>query len=351
MSIDEIVMDGLEGLVSKADVAMQYGPKLPRPMLAERIVDERGEMKDGLRFPLYASFKLDGYRCLIWQGRAWTRAGKLHACRAVQDFASKIWDKAGVALGPIPDSWALDGELMVPGLDFNKAGGMLRREDYAGPFEYVVYDIAGTGLNFRSRMEPVLWMWQDAFKDSELPIKFLRHYWIENMEELLEMEKGALEAGYEGLCTRAPYGMYKNGRGTWKDQVLCKLKRWHTAEARVLMTGPRMENTEEGTSNVWGLTERGKKLEYLVETDCLGTLEVVGLNGKWKGARFSIGTFLGLQDEDKRELWRKREDLIGQVVTYKYLPIGDEENTRPRHPVFLGFRPDWDMDGGENEKK
>ena len=348
--IDDIVIADLGGLISKADIAMQYGPKLPRPMLAERIVDERGEMKDGLRFPLYASFKLDGYRCLIWQGRAWTRAGKLHQCQAVQAFAERVRHKASEMFGPIPDSWALDGELMIPGANFNTAGGLLRRADYTGPFEYVVYDIAGTGMNFRTRMETALWMWQDAFKDSTLPIRFLRHYWVEDMPQLLELEKVALEAGYEGLCTRAPYKMYKSGRGTWRDQVLCKLKRWHNAEARVTGVLPRMENLEEGTTNAWGLTERGKKKDYLVETPVLGSFEVQGLNGKWKGATFSIGTFLGLTDEDKAQLWTQREDLIGKVVTYKFLPIGDEENERPRHPVFLGFRPDWDMES-EDEKK
>lgn len=350
--IDDFITSGLEvGLISKADIAMRYGPKLPRPMLAERIVDERGEMKDGLRFPLYASFKLDGYRCLIWQGRAWTRAGKLHQCQAVQTFASKVWHKASEMFGPISDSWALDGELMIPGANFNTAGGLLRRADYTGPFSYIVYDIAGTGMNFRTRMESALWMWQDAFKDSALPIRFLRHYWIEDMTQLLGLEKQALEAGYEGLCTRAPYGMYKSGRGTWKDQVLCKLKRWHNAEAQVTGVLPRMENLEEGTTNAWGLTERGKKKDFLEPTDVLGSLDVVGLNGKWKGATFSIGTFLGLTDEDKAQLWREREDLIGKVVTYKFLPIGDEENARPRHPVFLGFRPDWDFEreeGGED---
>ena len=343
-------MTGIDDLILGAGeaVAKTQSSTLPRPMLAERIVDERGEMKEGLRFPLYASFKLDGYRCLVWQGRAWTRAGKLHQCQAVQAFASKVWDKASEQLGPIPDSYALDGELMIPGANFNTAGGLLRREDYTGPFQYIVYDIAGTGLNFRTRMEAVLWQWQDVFKDSEMPIHFLRHYWIEDMTQLLELEKEALASGYEGLCTRAPYALYKSGRGTWRDQVLCKLKRWHNAEARIEGVLARMENLEEGTTNAWGLTERGKKKDFLVETPVLGSLEVVGINGKWKGAKFSIGTFLGLTDEDKAQLWNQREDLINKVVTYKFLPIGDEDNARPRHPVFLGFRPDWDMEGGED---
>ena len=344
-------MTGIDDLILGTGgngINLNQSSTLPRPMLAERIVDERGEMKEGLRFPLYASFKLDGYRCLVWQGRAWTRAGKLHQCQAVQRFATKVWDKASEQLGPIPDSYALDGELMIPGANFNTAGGLLRREDYTGPFQYIVYDIAGTGMNFRTRMESVLWQWQDVFKDSEMPIKFLRHYWIEDITQLLELEKEALAAGYEGLCTRAPYALYKSGRGTWRDQVLCKLKRWHNAEARIEGVLARMENLEEGTTNAWGLTERGKKKDFLVETPILGSLEVEGLNGKWKGAKFSIGTFLGLTDEDKVQLWNQRDELINKVVTYKFLPIGDEENARPRHPVFLGFRPDWDMEGGED---
>ena len=340
--LDDFITSGLEMIKPSAL------PNPPRPMLAERMIDEWGDLKEGIRFPLYASYKLDGYRCIVYQGVAWTRAGKLHQCAAVQKMAEQVW-KILVEKG-WSENWALDGELMIPGQDFNKAGGLLRRFDYVGPFEYVVYDVAGTGVNFRTRLEIALWQGREWLKDSGWSVKFLRHWWIEDVDTLLKLEADALASGYEGLCTRAPYGMYKSGRGTMTDQCLLKMKRWHTAEAKVLGVSPRMENLEEGTTNAWGLTERGKKKDFLQETNVLGSLDVVGLNGKWKGSRFSIGTFLGLTDEDKKDYWREREDLIGQVVTYKFLPIGDGENTRPRHPVFLGFRPDWDWEEADEKK-
>jgi DNA ligase-1 len=42
---------------------------------------------------------------------------------------------------------------------------------------------------------------------------------------------------------------------------------------------------------------------------------------------------------ERKLLWEKPP--IGRVVKYKHFPYGADE--KPRHPVFLGFRPEEDM--------
>lgn len=342
------VLEGLENWIAGEKDKLKVDLKgLPRPMLASNLV-ERGVSRLGeLKYPCYASFKIDGYRCLIWHGRAWTRSGKEHEARGVRELARALEDR--LHLG----DWALDGELIVPGQNFSKAGGWLRRQDFRGPLRYVIYDLVAPGLGFRTRLDVMKHMQgqleeQEARGLEHLPLRWLRHWWVENEQELLDLEQAALEHGDEGLCTRDPYAEYKHKRGTLRDQCLLKLKRWDQAEAKVIGVLPRMENLNPQEEQAWGLTKRSSAQDGLVETDALGALEVVGINGPWAGVEFRVGSFLGLDDEDKREAWRNREQLNGQILTYKWLPIGSKD--KPRHPVFLGWRPDWDL-GQEEEQE
>ena len=299
-----------------------YSP--PRPMLAG---DLEGSLTQ-VQWPKLASAKIDGYRCLIWNRKAWTRSGKLHPCRALQTWAEQT-------------PWNLDGELIVPGEDFATGGGKLRRADDQGPWLYLVFDLLQDGLNAQERYT---WLRQ---VESELPseAKLLPQVWLEDTKSAEALESEFLQTGFEGLCLRDPWAKYKHGRGTLKDQALLKLKRFKTAEARVLGVEPRMHNLNEAKLSPLGYTERSTAKEGLVETQVLGRLRCLGLNGPFQGQEFSIGTFDGLSDWDKIELLANPP--IGQICTFKYFPQGLKD--KPRHPVWLCWRPDWDMEGEKND--
>jgi DNA ligase-1 len=54
----------------------------------------------------------------------------------------------------------------------------------------------------------------------------------------------------------------------------------------------------------------------------------------WKtGVEFHVGT--GFTAADRALMWAKPP--IGETVKYKFFPVGVKD--KPRHPVFLGFRP------------
>jgi len=55
---------------------------------------------------------------------------------------------------------------------------------------------------------------------------------------------------------------------------------------------------------------------------------------EWKDMRFNIGT--GFTDAERADIWAKRNALVGQLIKFKYFPVGGYE--APRHPVFAGFR-------------
>ena len=309
---------GQAGWLAKL-LAERSGEPCPRPMLAGAL--GKGDLAR-VSWPMLASYKIDGYRCLIWKGKAYARSGKLHPRRDIQAWASKI-------------PWNLDGELVIQGQDFNSAGGKLRQAESKAPWTYMVFDLVQDGLGAQERYQFLRQI------EKELPpeCRLLPQFWIEGEELALKLEADALKQGFEGLVFRNPWARYKHGRGTLRDQIMLKLKRFRTAEARVLSVEPQMHNNNQATESPLGYTERSTAKEGLEETDILGKLNVVGLNEGFEGLEFSIGNFDGLDTEAKRRLLARPP--LGQVCTFKYFPQGVKE--KPRHPVWISWRPEWDL--------
>ena len=306
-------------------------PQIPgRPMLAGRVEEKDFPL---LKFPLLGSMKIDGYRGIYSDGVFFTRVGKRHPAPAVQALAAEL-KKRGLPNG-------LEGELIIEGKDFSEAGGLLRRLDYSGPVSFKIFDWMNEELNAQDRYQTLISL------SSLLPpsCKVLSQTWLTSLEELKSFENDCLAAGGEGVCLKSPLAKYKHNRGTMRDQTLLKIKRFRTAEARVLAVHPRFFNANEKEENPLGYAERSTSKENLIPTDVLGTMEVIGLNGEFKDAHFSIGNFNGLSDPEKK--YYLENPPLNEVVTYKYFPEGSEE--RPRHPVFLDFRPSWDLEK-EGEK-
>lgn len=307
-------------------------PRIPgRPMLAGRVEEKDFE---NLRFPLLGSMKLDGYRGIYSEGVFFTRVGKVHPAPAIQSLAKELKARG------LPNG--LEGELLIPGKSFSEAGGLLRRNDYDGPVKFFIFDWMNDSLNAQERYQGLL-----SFSSLLSPsCRILSQVWLENQRELFAFENDCLASGGEGVCLKSPFGKYKHTRGTLKDQTLLKIKRFSTAEAEVISVSPRFFNGNEKEENPLGYAERSTCKENLIPTDILGKMHVRGLNREWKGVEFSIGNFDGLDDSEKRELLASPP--IGQIVTFKYFREGSEE--RPRHPVFLEFRPDWDFDNEDATK-
>lgn len=294
-----------------------------RPMLAGRI-----ENLSLLNYPFLGSPKIDGYRGIYSDGAFFTRSGKRHPSPAVASLAKRIKESGITEI--------LDGELIIEGESFNDAGGLLRRGDYAGAVTFLVFDLMHEGLNAQERYQ-LLSALSEKFPSG---VKLLKQTWIPDEKTLLSFEDACLSAEYEGVCLRNPFARYKHNRGTMKDQTLLKLKRFSTAEARIISVIPRYHNENPLEESPLGYAERASNKENLIETDLLGAFEVVGITEPFKDVPFLIGTFNGLTDEDKRNLLSNPP--LNEIVTFKYFPTGGKE--KPRHPVFLSFRPDWDVE-------
>ena len=207
---------------------------------------------------------------------------------------------------------------------------------------FLVYDLLNDGLPFLNR-------WELYSHLEKVPgLEYVTQVWLENKTQLLDFENACLSAGFEGVVVRKPSALYKHGRGTLRDQIMLKLKRFATAEARVLELLPRMHNENPQETSPLGYAERSSAKEGLLETNVLGRIKVQGLNGPYQGQVFHIGTFDGLTEDDKIQELRN-QTLLGKVITYKYFPTGAKD--RPRHPVFICERPYWDREEEQDDRE
>ena len=287
---------------------------LLRPMLA---ADCKGDLSK-LRFPLLASNKIDGVRCLIVDGKPVSRTLKPIRNRYVQRYLQH-WG--------LPD---LDGELVVgqathPNAMQNTISGVMSA-DGEPDFTYHVFDLYSSTDPFHSRYAGLLQL------GLPLRVRVHPHRVIFSVAELEAMEEQALAEGYEGLIVRDPRGAYKENRSTLREGGMVKIKRHVDAEAIVIGAEELMHNANDATTNALGYTERTSHLANQVGMGTLGSLRVQLLSDP--DVEFSVGT--GMTAEDRTWMWNNREQMVGKIIKYKSFPVGVKD--KPRHPVFLGFR-------------
>lgn len=294
-----------------------------KPMLAEH-----ADMSK-IKFPMLASPKLDGIRAVVLNGKLLSRSLKPIPNKHTRKlFESSNWYEG------------LDGELIVGSPTdpkcFNKTTSGVMSEDGEPDVNYYVFD----------QIPEYSWMREDSpFKNrysdlqNNMPLDhvvLVPQKMIWNLPELEEFEQECLSAGYEGVIIKDPNSPYKYGRSTLREGYMLKIKRYQDAEAKIISVEELLSNTNEATRDELGKVKRSNAKAGMVPQNVLGALVVEDLQTQ---VRFNIGT--GFDEEDRVNLWIKREDLIGKIVKYKYFGYGQVD--KPRHPVFLGFRDKKDM--------
>lgn len=294
--------------------------KITKPMLAVAC-----EEADKLTFPILATPKLDGIRCLKLDGKALSRKFK-----PIPNHFIRTWIEQNCPNG-------FDGEIMIPGADFNEVQSKVMTEEGTPDFQYFVFDYVKEELAkpYKDRMEDLRSWMQIARNMTKvvilLPIELL------NAVELAQYEKQCLIDGYEGIMVRKPSGPYKCGRSTLREEYLLKIKRFKDAEAEVIGFEEKLHNDNEATIDELGHTKRSSHKANLRPAGTLGTLLVRDIKTK---IEFGIGT--GFDDATKLDIWKNRDHYMGKVVTYRFQEAGMLE--KPRFPSFKGFRDRRDFD-------
>lgn len=276
---------------------------------------------DKIRYPIYGSPKLDGIRASVVHGKLLSRTLKPIPNQFIAGFFGDSQYEG------------LDGELIVgsptsPTAYRDTVSGVMAH-DKTPNFTYYVFDLWNDVAPFNVRRE-----WLSAAVSG--PMKHAR---IKQVEHVLLGDRSALDAyeaaqvalGYEGIMLADPHGLYKNGRATAKGGELLKVKRFEDSEAVVLGIVEEQFNGNEAETNELGRTKRSSAKAGKIGKGSMGTLHV----RDWKtGVEFHVGT--GFTAADRSAMWVRPP--IGATVKYKFFPVGVKD--KPRHPVFLGFRPE-----------
>lgn len=297
-----------------------------KPLLAAKV---EGDDFDKLTFPMIASPKIDGIRCLIIDGKPMSRSLKpipnAHIQAALTEVAKSM---------PIE---GFDGELVTYSDgkidDFNTVQSKVMRVDGEPNFKFHVFDdFTDPDLPYHTRIKTLLASIMALPERVRAFIEYVPTVYVNAFEDVADLEHEFIDnQGWEGVMLRKPDSPYKYGRSTFGQGYLLKIKRFDDDEAVIKGFVERMHNSNKAFKDELGHTKRSSAQEGMVPTDTLGALIV-----DWNGQEFEIGT--GFNDAQRKEYWENRDDLVGQSVTFKYQGVGSLG--RPRFPVFLGFRRD-----------
>lgn len=304
-----------------------------RPMLAPQKLTK--QLSD-LRYPMLASPKYDGIRCVIRGGKALSRS--------LKPIPNETIRAALESLGAAAEG--LDGELMLPApATFHDISSAVMKHDEPPPDDwfFVVFDRVPENVSepFSARLQRAGEIVHER--------KLLRahgpwshvvpclHERIDDVDALTEYEAVALNTGYEGAMLRSLDGPYKFGRATEREGYLYKLKRFVDGEAEIVDAIELNRNRNEAFKGELGQTKRSTLKAGKVAGDVLGALVVRDIKS---GVQFKLGT--GFTPKQRAGWWRCRDSLIGRIVCYRSQAHGVKN--KPRIGSFKGFRHVRDMD-------
>lgn len=303
---------------------------IKKPMLAASMENSKGEQmsfKD-LKYPLMASIKLDGIRCLRVNGQTLSRSFKPIPNKYVQKLMASL-----------PDG--LDGELVTYNADgsvrtFNEVQSDIMSEDGEPNFKFEIFDYVKDTVDRRydDRVVDLNRLYDSLPSFCSLVVQVV----INSVEELEQYEESVIAQGHEGVMTRSLNGPYKCGRATFKSQDLIKIKRFVDSEAVIIGFEEKLRNENEAEVDELGHTKRSSAKAGLVAANTLGNFIVRDLVSN---VEFKIGTGVGLNDILRKKIWDNQSLYLNKVITYSYQAVGLKD--KPRIPSFKGFRHNEDM--------
>lgn len=281
-----------------------------KPMLAALVSDLAN-----ITYPVYASPKLDGIRCLVTGGRVLSRSLKPIRNKFVVSELSSLLYLQGT----------LDGELVIEGETFNNISSSIMSAEGQPNFTYYVFDyVEDANEPFYSRLIKLQ-------KIHHPRVKIVLPQIVSSMSDLSALSDEHVKSGHEGTMVRSLGSIYKYGRSTLNEGYLLKIKPYEDSEAEIVGIVEEFKNTNPTKVNELGLNKRSSALEGKVGKGICGALKVRDIH---TGVEFRLSS--GLDHELKSLIWNNQSEYINKIVKYKYQKEGMKD--KPRIPVFLGFR-------------
>jgi len=282
-----------------------------------------------LQFPLLASYKLDGVRCIFKDGQMYSRALKQFPNIKLRESFSSL-----MKLSKIKDI-ILDGELLAKSLTFNELSGLTRQLDKELPIDLFFYCFDAIYnkdfmMSFRTRTS-----FLDVAEINHPRLKLVEQWSILKGEDINPLYENALAWGCDGLILRDPDGRYKFGRGTIKEGLIYKMKPFQTFDSKIIGIIQATEVREGAEKKI---NELGRSVTSKKKDDRILIEKAAAFIVMYKGKELKVT--IAMTDEEKEEVWKNQKKYIGKYIEYKGMLVGSKN--LPRHPVFIRFRKDKD---------
>jgi len=257
------------------------------------LASQYAKAKHKLIYPCYSSPKIDGVRALYADGVFYSRTG--HVYRGLDHIKQALDTSFG--------NVEVDGELIVPGLSFQKSCGLLRRAEDTPTAVYNIFDMPSISDTLSHR----LFVLHRAFVTIEQRscIQLVPHNLVDTYAEVNRLYDAYRQQGYEGSVLKNAKAKYQKKRSM--DWI--KLKNLQSITLRVVDTLPG----------------KGKY------TDVVGKLVAELPNGDI----VKVGS--GLTDYD-RHFFNSKESIIGKLIEVEYHELTPDKSLR--EPRFKGIRDD-----------
>jgi len=296
---------------------------------------------DSINYPVLASYKLDGVRCIFKNGEILSRSLKPIVNKQLREKFEPIraWcEKTGNIL---------DGEIYSPELTFQEIMRYVMTQDFEDKKSIKKFgEVLTIPDHLRFYCFDALYggninnPFQDRYKmvneiSGLIDIMPVIHQFLYCKDDVENYFKRALKDDCEGLILRSPTGHYKCGRGTLKEGLIYKVKPFQTFDSKIIgvIQATKVDPNAEKKTNELGRSVTSKKKDdrILIEKASAFLVEYEGKEVK---------PVLAMTDEEKVAIWANREQYIGKYIEYKGMLIGSKDV--PRHPVMVRFREDKD---------
>lgn len=276
---------------------------------------------EGLRYPLLGSPKLDGIRCITKEDRCKSRSYKDLPSDQVQELFSKY---------PNLDGEIIAGTITNPDVYNRTQSYVMSKDKWHDQLTFNVFDNSDEDLAhipFIKRLEVV----RKYVKDLEdTRIQFVEHTLITNEKDLLIYEEATIKRGFEGVMLRDPLGRYKHGRGTYKEGLIYKLKRFHDDEGVVVDFIEKETNLNEKLTDELGHAKRSSHQENKIGAGTLGKF-IVNFEGQL--INVAVGSF---SHPEAQFIWDHRDFYKNKIIKFRHMTHGAKD--APRHARAVGWR-------------
>lgn len=242
-------------------------------------------------YPVFTGFKLDGIRARYTGKRFVTRRGK--EIKGVDHIIKVMYNNAIRA--------EIDGELMIPGVDFNTGSGMIRSHNECPTAVFHAFDTPTIKEPFRSRM----FILEGMLSHLAPHIQTIQNFQVSNIDQLMWSYNRARLLGHEGIMIKTPQHMYTPKR-SWD---------WMKVKA--------VESVDGKIIGIYNGTGKNKNRlgGFIVDVD---------------GTDCRVGS--GFSDQQRINYYERGNEVLGR--TCEFLRTEKFASGNARHSRFVRLRDD-----------